>query len=98
MNKSLDVVEDAKQSITDKQYKTIMESLMEINEINKLPLLHENQRNKFVCLFILFDKKLEITEYKSNSITRRELLDYYFRVIVQDCSYEYQYVKYLYDI
>jgi hypothetical protein len=31
MNKNLDVVEDIKQIITDNQYKTIMESLMEIN-------------------------------------------------------------------
>jgi len=30
MNKILDVVEDIKQNITDKQYKTVMESLMEI--------------------------------------------------------------------
>jgi hypothetical protein len=30
MNKILDVVEDVKQNITDNQYKTIMDSLMEI--------------------------------------------------------------------
>ncbi len=34
MNKILDVVEDIKQNITDKQYKTIMESLVEMNIIN----------------------------------------------------------------
>ena len=33
MNKILDVMEDIKQSITDNQYKTIMESLMEINNM-----------------------------------------------------------------
>ena len=54
MNKILDVVEDIKQNITDNQYKTIMESLIEMNKINnngnQLPLLSENQeRNKFVC-------------------------------------------------
>ncbi len=31
MNKILDVVEDIKQNITENQYKTIMESLMETN-------------------------------------------------------------------
>ncbi len=30
MSKSLDIVNDIKQNITDNQYKTIMESLMEI--------------------------------------------------------------------
>jgi hypothetical protein len=34
MNKILDVVDDIKQNITDNQYKTIMESLMEIHKIN----------------------------------------------------------------
>ena len=34
MNKILDVVEDIKQNITDNQYKTIMESLMDSNKIN----------------------------------------------------------------
>ena len=33
MNKILDVMEDIKQNITDNQYKTIMESLMEMNKI-----------------------------------------------------------------
>jgi hypothetical protein len=41
MNKILDVVEDIKQNITDNQYKTIMESLMEINKDgNKLLYYH----------------------------------------------------------
>jgi hypothetical protein len=47
MNQILDVVEDIKQNITDYQYKKIMDSLMEINQINKsakrLPLLSDNQ-------------------------------------------------------
>ena len=32
MNKILDVMEDIKQNITDKEYKTIMDSLMEIHK------------------------------------------------------------------
>ncbi len=52
MNKNLNFVEETKQNITDNQYRTIMESLMEINNINKLPSLYGNQeRNKFICLF-----------------------------------------------
>jgi hypothetical protein len=43
MNKILDVVEDIKQNIKKNQYETIMESLMEINEIYKLPSLYGNQ-------------------------------------------------------
>ena len=87
MNKILDVVEDIKQNITDNQYKTIMESLMEINNTDKLPLLANNQeRYKFVCLFNWLDKKLKITEDRYDSITRSELQKYvitnYF-----DCRY-----------
>ncbi len=33
MNKNFDIVEDVKQSFTDNQYKTIMDSLMEINKL-----------------------------------------------------------------
>jgi len=87
MNKIVDIVEDIKQNITDNQYKTIMESLMEINNKDKIPLLTNNQeRYKFVCLFNWLDKKLEITEYKGHNITRSELQKYvitnYF-----DCRY-----------
>jgi hypothetical protein len=65
---------DIKQNITDNQYKTIMESLMKINEINKFPLLYGNQeRNKIVCLFNRLDTQLEITEDKNDIFTRSEL-------------------------
>ena len=51
MNKKIDVIEDIKQNITDNQFKTIMDSLMEVNKISKFKILNENQeRNKFfVC-------------------------------------------------
>ncbi len=41
MNTILDAVEDIKQNITDNQYKTITESLMEMKKINNngIPLL-----------------------------------------------------------
>ena len=91
MNKILDVMEDIKQNITDKEYKTIMDSLMEIhktnNNSNLLPVLSVNQQlNKFVSLFNWLDRKLEITESQNNCINRRDLYKYikdnYF-----NCSY-----------
>ena len=81
MNKILDVMEDIKQNITDKEYKTIMDSLMEIhktnNNSNLLPLLSVNQKlNKFVSLFNWLDRKLEITESQNDRINRRDLYKY----------------------
>ncbi len=63
MNKILDVVEDIKQNITDNQYKTIMDSLMEIHKTNNngslLPLLTVNQKlNKFASFFQLVKYKI----------------------------------------
>ena len=40
MNKILDVVEDIKNKLTDNEYKTIMDSLMEVHKI-------ENKNIKF---------------------------------------------------
>ena len=75
MNKILDVVEDIKQNITDNQYKTIMESLMEINNNgNKLPLLTNNHKlNKIACLFNWLDTKLKITDYEYACIKKTDL-------------------------
>ena len=74
MNKILDVVENIKQKLTDNEYKIIMDSLMEVNKISKFKILNENQeRNKFFCLFIWLDTKLEITEHKKDWIKRGEL-------------------------
>ncbi len=81
MNQILDVVEDIKENITDNQYKTIMETLMEIHKTNKssnlLPLLSVNQKlNKFASFFNWLDTKLEITESKDDRIKRRHLHNY----------------------
>ncbi len=48
MNKNLDVVEDIKRNIRDNQYKTIMESLMEINKIHNYMEI-KNVINSCVC-------------------------------------------------
>ena len=83
MNKILDVIEDIKQNITNNQYKTIMDSLMEVNKISKFKILNENQeRNKFFCLFIWLDTKLEITEHKKDYIKREELETYIIKNVL----------------
>ncbi len=63
MNKISDVVEDIKQNITDNQYNTIMESLMEINNTSKFPLVNNNPKlNKIIYLFNWLGTKLIITD------------------------------------
>ena len=91
MNKILDVMEDIKQNITDKEYKTIMDSLMEIhktnNNSNLLPVLSVNQKlNKFASLFNWLDRKLELTESQNDRINRRDLYKY-IKVNYFNCSY-----------
>ncbi len=77
MNKILDVVEDIKQNITDNQYKTIMDSLMEINNANKLPSLTINHKlNKISHLFSWLDTKLEIIDRNCEMIKRMDLQKY----------------------
>ena len=77
MNKILDVMEDIKQNITDNQYKTIMESLMEINNTNKLPLLtNKHKLNKTICLFNWLDTKLKITDHEYACIKKMDLQKY----------------------
>ena len=50
INQNLDVVEDIKQNITDNQYKTIMDSLMEINKIPAYILII-----KIMILFVYYN-------------------------------------------
>ena len=90
MNKILDVVEDIKQNITDNQYKTIMESLMEINNNgNKLPLLTTNHKlNKIACLFNWLDTKLKINDDQYSYINRIHLQKYVITNYFDNCYYE----------
>ena len=90
MDKILDVMEDIKQNITDNQYKTIMESLMEINNNgNKLPLLTNNHKlNKIACLFSWLDTKLKITDDKYNCIKRTHLQKYIITNYFDNCYYQ----------
>jgi hypothetical protein len=60
MNKILDVVEDVKQNITDNQYKTIMDSLMEINKIENKNVNIKSTIFKCTALINWLHSKLEI--------------------------------------
>ena len=89
MNKILDVMEDIKQNITDNQYKTIMESLMEINNTNNLSLLTSNYKlNKIICLFNWLDTKLKITDNEYNCIKKTDLQKYVITNYFDNCYYQ----------
>ena len=90
MNKILDVMEDIKQNITDNQYKTIMESLMEINNNgNKLPLLTNNHKlNQIVCLFNWLDTKLNINDNQYSCISKTHLQKYVITNYFDNCYYQ----------
>ena len=76
MNKILDAVEDIKQNITDKQYKTIMDSLLEIHKIEERNI--NNERTSFRCFTLMnwLDTKLELTDDYSDVIKRKDLYEY----------------------
>jgi len=89
MNKILDVMEDIKQNITDNQYKTIMESLMEMNNTNNLSLLTSNYKlNKIICLFNWLDTKLKITDDEYACIKKTELQKYVITNYFDNCYYQ----------
>ena len=90
MNKVLDVMEDIKQNITDNQYKTIMESLMEINnDGNKLSFLTSNYKlNKIICLFNWLDTKLQITDSQYACIKKTDLQKYVITNYFDNCYYQ----------
>ena len=89
MNKILDVVEDIKQNITDNQYKTIMDSLMEINDTNNLPLLTNNHKlNKISHLFSWLDTKIKIIDHEYSCIKRTDLQKYVIKNYFDNSYYE----------
>ena len=90
MNKILDVMEDIKQNITDNQYKTIMESLMEMNNNgNQLSFLTSNYKlNKIICLFNWLDTKIQITDHEYACIKKTELQKYVITNYFDNCYYQ----------
>ena len=96
MNKILDVVEDIKQNITDNQYKTIMDSLM---EIHKYPVMYKNHKsNEFICLLEWLDTKLILTDCCHDLIKRNELYkfiitEYFNNIYYQNIDFVKQVLK-----
>ena len=88
MNKILDVVEDIKQNITDNQYKTIMESLMEVYKIENKDINIKGFVLKCFTLMNWLDSKLELEldpeHYKQ--IKKTELEEY---IIKRQYDYRY---------
>ena len=89
MNKNLDVGEDIEQKLTDNEYRTIMDSLMEINKIPALYTNHEN--NNFICLLYWLDTKLEITNSTDDEISRYELYEFIIISFYNNNFYKYVY-------
>jgi hypothetical protein len=82
-------MEDIKQNITDNQYKTIMESLMEINNTNKISLLTNNyQLNKIICSFNWLDTKLKITDNEYACIKKTDLQKYVRTNYFDNCYFQ----------
>ena len=89
MNKIVDIVEDIKQNITDNQYKTIMESLMEMNNTNNLSFLTSNYKlNKIICLFNWLDTKIQITDHEYACIKKTDLQKYVITNYFDNCYYQ----------
>ena len=85
MNKILDVVEDIKQNITEDQYKTIMESLMDIEkekeEMVKRQYYIRYTKEEFdettkVMIKLAIDSLFEYTEDEKNIICIDIILSY----------------------
>ena len=83
-------MEDIKQNITDNQYKTIMESLMKINnDGNQLAFLTSNYKlNKIICLFNWLDTKLQITDREYACIKKTDLQKYVITNYFDNCYYQ----------
>ena len=88
MNKILDVVEDIKQSITDNQYKIIMDSLMEINKIETKNKNIKSTTFKCITLMNWLDSKLELEPEEYKQIKKTELQE----LIIKNL-YDYKYYE-----
>jgi len=66
-----------------------MESLMDINNTNKFPLVNNNPKlNKIVCLFNWLDTKLKINDDHYSCINRIHLQKYVITNYFDNCYYE----------
>ena len=78
MNKILDVMEDIKHNITDNQYKTIMDSLMEVHKIENKNI----KSSTFKCITLMnwLDLKLELEPENYNQIKKTELQEFIIKI------------------
>ena len=84
MNKILDVVEDIKQNITDNQYKIIMDSLMEVHQIENKNI--KSFTLKCFTLMNWLDSKLVLDPEHYKQIKKTELEEY---IIKRHYDYRY---------
>ena len=75
MNQILEIMDDIKQNITDKQYKTIMDSLKDIYENKKNSIPVSLSRNNIIRLLDWLDYNLILLPASSdlNTIKKTEL-------------------------
>ncbi len=86
MNKILDVVQDIKNKLTDNEYKTIMDSLMEVHKIENKNI--KNSTFKCITLMNWLDSKLELEPEDYNQIKKTELQEFIIKNL-----YDYKYCE-----
>ena len=84
MNQNLEIMEDIKQKITDKQYKTIMDSLKDIYENKKNSISVSLSRHKIVRLMdwldynlILLPETMDSHRIKKKELNKKIIQDLY---------------------
>ena len=88
MNKILDVMEDIKQNITDNQYKTIMESLMEVHKIENKNKNIKSTTLKCITLMNWLDSKLKLEPKDYKQIKKTKLQEFIIKNL-----YDYKYYE-----
>jgi hypothetical protein len=86
MNKILDVVEDIKQNITDNQYKIIMDSLMEVHQIENKNI--KSSTLKCFTLMNWLDSKLVLDPEHYKQIKKTKLEEYIIKKQYDSRYYE----------
>ena len=90
MNKILDVVEDIKENITDNQYKTIMDSLMEVHKIENKNINIKGFVFKCFTLMNWLDSKLifQLDTDTHKQIKKTKLEEYIIKRLYDNRYYE----------
>ena len=90
MNKILDVVEDIKNKLTDNEYKTIMDSLMEVHKIENKNINIKGFVFKFFTLMNWLDSKLifQLDTDTHKQIKKTKLEEYIIKRLYDNRYYE----------